>query len=117
MASLVKLVQGLPPELFNNIKDLTFTATKGVVAVDRDYKPPTSLQVSKATREQYAISYYEFAKTLQFKDWATFCQVPLQYHGNASPLHQFHSTYRHLSQDTISRRRARAVRSISTPII
>ena len=65
MASLVELVQGLPPELFDIIKDLTFTATKRVVVIDKDYKPPTSLQVSKATREQYAESYYGYATTFE----------------------------------------------------
>lgn len=74
MASLAELLQGLPPELFDIIKDFTFTATQKAVVVDQNYKPPTSLQVSRATREQYAESYYSHATTFEFTETKPFAK-------------------------------------------
>ena len=54
-------VQSLPPELYNTIYDLTFTAysIQGAnVELDSSYRPPSCLQVSKASRDEFAASYY-----------------------------------------------------------
>ncbi|KAF2482973.1 hypothetical protein BDY17DRAFT_323742 [Neohortaea acidophila] len=48
----------LPQELFNEIRKLVFEAPSGTRVIDKDYKPPSSLQVSKETREVFAKTYY-----------------------------------------------------------
>ena len=58
MKSLAELVQNLPPELYNEVYKLTFTATAVVVQIDRAYKPPSCLQVSRVTRDRFARPYY-----------------------------------------------------------
>lgn len=58
--NLPSLVQSLPRELYDEIFELVFTAPSFARAVvDRDYKPPAQMQVSRATRRHYARSYYE----------------------------------------------------------
>ena len=73
MASFEKRVQDLPPELFNEIFDLTFTAPEGIViAVDKTYQPPGLLHTSSATRSKYASTYYDHYTTFQFSTYTHF---------------------------------------------
>lgn len=74
MASLTELVHDLPPELFNHIQDLVFTATESIVILNDGYKPPVSLQVSKATRRRFAQSFYGSATVFEVKDLVTLCK-------------------------------------------
>ena len=66
MASLDELIHRLPPELFDQIKDHVFTARPSTVVIDYEYDPPHLLQVSQATREQYAKSYYASGTAFEF---------------------------------------------------
>lgn len=56
-------VQSLPKELYDKIYDLVFTAksTKRMITIDPSYQPPAMLQVSRATRQKFAVSYYASA--------------------------------------------------------
>lgn len=58
MKTLIGLVHGLPPELFNDIRDLVFTPDEKRVFINEHYTPPSLLQVSSYTRRQYAERYY-----------------------------------------------------------
>lgn len=52
-------VQSLPPELYDYVYDLTFTAFPTQHAeLGSTYRPPSCLQVSKASRAKFAASYY-----------------------------------------------------------
>lgn len=51
-------IQNLPQELFDDIYELVFTPTSTIVDINRDYRPPVQLQVSKASRESFADRYY-----------------------------------------------------------
>lgn len=53
-----KLVQALPPKLYNCILDLTFTANYETRRIHEDYRPPACIQVSCSTRKTFAESYY-----------------------------------------------------------
>lgn len=59
---LAKRVQNLPPELYNLIYKFTFSFASGNRLIYRDlvsqYKPPTVLQVDRASRALAAPSYY-----------------------------------------------------------
>lgn len=57
MTDLASLVQALPGELYNKIYDLTFTFDD-IYNIDRNYKPPSSLQVNRATRNAHMKIYY-----------------------------------------------------------
>lgn len=62
MDDLAARVQSLPQELYDHIYSEVFTApfdlAKIEIKVDDSYKPPAQLQVSRASREQFAQSYY-----------------------------------------------------------
>lgn len=69
MASLESLVQALLVELFNKIFDLTFTTdsewslspeydSRSINRIPRTYKPPSTLEVNRASRAAFARSYY-----------------------------------------------------------
>lgn len=66
MDDLIQLVQDLPPELYKAIYELTFsTSFKAVYKIDKDYKPPSVLQVSQSLRQAlcpmfYAITIFSF---------------------------------------------------------
>ena len=50
----------LPQELFDEIFDLTFTIDKNSVTfIDASYKPPSILQVNRATRNLTSRAYYQ----------------------------------------------------------
>lgn len=49
MPTFVERVQALPVELYDEVFALTFTPDL-IITVDDSYKPPTTLQVSRATR-------------------------------------------------------------------
>lgn len=51
------LLHALPSELYDKIFDLTFTKCENSHAIDKTYKPPNSLLVSRSTRDQFAKSY------------------------------------------------------------
>lgn len=57
--NLLHLVDTLPAELYNQIRELVFTplATKRRF-IDESYKPHSCIQVSRATRSHFAKSYY-----------------------------------------------------------
>lgn len=67
---LYERVQDLPPELFNNIYTLVFTASESTVDVTSSYKPPILLQVYRSSREVFSKSYYD-AVTFRFDDRVT----------------------------------------------
>jgi hypothetical protein len=58
MSSLEKLVQALPPELYNEVLRLTFTASASPRYISGSCKPPSSLQVSRDTRKHFGESYF-----------------------------------------------------------
>lgn len=74
MDRLIDEVHNLPPEIFNQIKNLVFTPTQSVVMIDEAYKPPSSLQVSKATRRQYAWKYLSGTTTFNCADPFLLCK-------------------------------------------
>lgn len=57
---LARGLQTLPSELYNIIYDLTFTTTPNNQPhrIDKTYKPPTTLQIDRASRSQAAQSFY-----------------------------------------------------------
>ncbi|KAF7195045.1 hypothetical protein HII31_03719 [Pseudocercospora fuligena] len=59
MAELHDLIHSLPQELFDKIYDLTFAVHPAtVVTIDRSYKFPIELQISRGTRRNFARRYY-----------------------------------------------------------
>ena len=58
MKTLDELVQDLPRELYDEILRLTFTAEPAAHLIDKAYKPPKRLRVSRQTREMFAASFY-----------------------------------------------------------
>lgn len=50
MPTFNERVQALPPELYQEIYDLTFKTAPNVVSINKDYRPPALLQVKRATR-------------------------------------------------------------------
>lgn len=58
MATLAGLVQALPLELYNEVYEFTFYSVPGEHYIDRDYKPPSCLQVDRLTRNRFAQTYY-----------------------------------------------------------
>lgn len=71
MDDFIQRVQGLPLELFEEIKTLGFTCDPSTVKIDRDYKPPTILQISSATRATVSQQYY--ARTIAFRANDALC--------------------------------------------
>lgn len=51
MADLIERVQALPAELYNEIRDLTFTMAFGTIHIDAAYKPPALIQVNRSSRK------------------------------------------------------------------
>lgn len=76
MPSLQELVHALPPELFDYVKDLVLAPekTETLTITQRHYKPSKLLQLSTATRTQYAEKLYSPSTVLQFEDLATLCK-------------------------------------------
>ena len=59
MTTLKELVQALPAELYDEIYNFIFTADDGnKIYINKSYKPPATLQVSRVTRKFFAESYY-----------------------------------------------------------
>jgi len=58
MSDLPKLVQALPTELFDQIYENTFTHEQSTQVINKAYKPSHLLQVDRASRSLFAISYY-----------------------------------------------------------
>lgn len=57
-APLSDWMQFLPQELYDKIHELTFTLEKAPILIDDSYKPPSTLQVSRATRQILEAAYY-----------------------------------------------------------
>lgn len=57
-SNLASRVQALPPELFNRIYTGTFKIDFDTCKVNKSHKPPARLQVSQATRKEFADAYY-----------------------------------------------------------
>ena len=74
MKTLEELVQALPAELYTEIYDLTFDGT-GEHRIKRKYKPPSCLQVSRATRKTFAQTYYGGASIFLIHHKAVNCCV------------------------------------------
>lgn len=51
MPTFDERVQALPPELYQEIYDLTFTPTSTEVFVTKEYQPPALLRINQATRK------------------------------------------------------------------
>ena len=58
MSSLEELIQALPPELYNEVVRITFTASATPRHICSNYKPPSSLQVNQDIRKYFAESYF-----------------------------------------------------------
>lgn len=62
--NLIERVQSLPPELYNQIYEFTFSLealTCGErIRVDKSYKPPSILQVSREQRCELFQAFYEY---------------------------------------------------------
>ena len=60
MATLADRVQALPQELYDEIYHLTFTAVPSIqhISKAKGYRPPSCLQVNRATRKTIAPVYY-----------------------------------------------------------
>lgn len=57
--TLVKFVQGLPAELFNNILEYTLELdTPKAVVIDEFYRPPNQLQINSGSRSETAAKFY-----------------------------------------------------------
>lgn len=66
-------VQSLPPELFNWIRTLVFTAPNSKkIHLDRNSVPPAQLRVSRLSRKSFASQYYS-ANTFIFGDADVMC--------------------------------------------
>lgn len=63
-------VQSLPKELYDWIYELVFTAgsTGWPIRVRNSYRPPAMLQVSRASRQKFATSYYGSSNGFKFRD-------------------------------------------------
>lgn len=56
---LIQRVQDLPPELFNHIRDSTFTVeVNKSIQIDTFFTPPGYLQVNRHARRVLALAYY-----------------------------------------------------------
>lgn len=76
-ATLHQLLQTLPQELYDRIHDLTFTPTSNAtVSIANNYTPPSPLQVSAATRQSFAQSYYT-SNAFHSKDCEILCSWTL----------------------------------------
>lgn len=51
-------MQAPPAELYDEILRLTFTPSANLRLIGENYRPPSTLQVSQATRSQFANLYY-----------------------------------------------------------
>ena len=51
-------MQALPPGLYNEVYDLTFTVSPSVVHIDESYKLPSRLCVDRRSHETFAAVYY-----------------------------------------------------------
>ena len=58
METLESLVQALPPEIYNQILDFTFTAAPGIRYINYNHRPSSCLHVSRSTRRVFAQTYY-----------------------------------------------------------
>jgi hypothetical protein len=58
MKSFEEFCQSLPPELYNEVLRLTFTASASPRYIDGTCKPPSSLHISRDTRKHFAESYF-----------------------------------------------------------
>lgn len=90
METLIDLVHGLPPELFNNIQDLVFTCNEEEIKINEEYMPPSQLRVSSSTRQQYANRFYGGGTRFVFEDpWALakfFHSLPENHIGLIRPI-------------------------------
>lgn len=64
---LRRRVQSLPAELFNLVLDFVFIPSGTAAVINRDYKQPSNLRVSRATRESLILDYYSNT-TFAFRD-------------------------------------------------
>lgn len=72
MDELNKRINALPQELIDMISDEVFTADSDqVYEIATDYKPPSTLQVSRSTRQKFAQSYYGNGSSFLFQQPAT----------------------------------------------
>ena len=67
MASLLEQVQALPPELFLEVQELTFTANSRSLTIDQYHKPSPLLRIDQASRAQFAASFYGRLDTVEFE--------------------------------------------------
>lgn len=58
MDSLATKVHILPTELFDEIYDNVFTASPDTIPITNSYRPPALLQVNRASRQDFAATYY-----------------------------------------------------------
>lgn len=63
MPDFTQRIHNLPPEIFNQIFELVFTPEPGPITIDRTYRPPVQMRVSRALRTQYAADYYSPDRT------------------------------------------------------
>ncbi|KAK4494964.1 hypothetical protein PRZ48_014320 [Zasmidium cellare] len=69
---LQKRIHDLPREIFDMIQDCFFTMPPRTMEINRHYKPPAELQVSRETRERFSWVYY-FNTTFTASCWDDQC--------------------------------------------
>lgn len=70
---------GLPQELYDAIFDTVFTAKPGRRTINNQYKPPAELQVSRATRKQFAKSYYSDSAYFKMSSAYNLCHLGCEF--------------------------------------
>ena len=59
VSDLKQHIDQLPDELYHRIHDLVFAVIPGEQRIDRSYRPPTILQMSRRLRHDFAQQYYQ----------------------------------------------------------
>lgn len=65
--NFVELVHSLPPELFNNSRDMVFYEEPSDKRITKYTRPPPQLGVNRAIRATFAMTYYGSGSTFRFK--------------------------------------------------
>ncbi|KAK3721389.1 hypothetical protein LTR37_003265 [Vermiconidia calcicola] len=94
VSDLDKRIHALPQELFEEIRDLTFTCNSGTVEIDEDYQPSAQLSLCKASRERFAPSYYGPEATFVFRSKYTMfkwlCSLTEGHRRSIGHIHYLH---------------------------
>lgn len=67
---LIERTQSLPPELFNNFRDMVFSVEPSTKVIARTTRPPVQLAVDRATRAAFAKDYFGNGSRSRFEPGA-----------------------------------------------